>query len=128
MFFFFFKHKTAYDMLISDWSSDVVLFRSDGTFSVDGHGGLGALVDGGDVGDTYNWCPPADDVLVTRPSSVAARVVEAGPVRARIGVVRTFVIYRKSVMLGKRGVVRVGCGGPRHIIKKKTTFITLTLT
>src|SRR3546814_4526041 len=26
---FFFKQKTAYDMRISDWSSDVVLFRSD---------------------------------------------------------------------------------------------------
>src|SRR3546814_6943383 len=23
LFFFFYKHKTAYDMLISDWSSDV---------------------------------------------------------------------------------------------------------
>src|SRR3546814_21011168 len=28
-FFFFFKQKTAYEMRISDWSSDVVLFRSD---------------------------------------------------------------------------------------------------
>src|SRR3546814_17003056 len=28
MFFFFFKQKTAYEMRISDWSSDVVLFRS----------------------------------------------------------------------------------------------------
>src|SRR3546814_6384228 len=27
-FVFFFKQKTAYDMRISDWSSDVVLFRS----------------------------------------------------------------------------------------------------
>src|SRR3546814_3472335 len=26
--FFFFRQKTAYDMRISDWSSDVVLFRS----------------------------------------------------------------------------------------------------
>src|SRR3546814_2785836 len=28
LFFFFFKQKTAYEMRISDWSSDVVLFRS----------------------------------------------------------------------------------------------------
>src|SRR3546814_10889948 len=28
MFFFFFKHKTAYEMRISDWSSRLVLFRS----------------------------------------------------------------------------------------------------
>src|SRR3546814_14225810 len=29
MCFFFFKQKTAYEMRISDWSSDVVLFRSE---------------------------------------------------------------------------------------------------
>src|SRR3546814_11993544 len=29
IFCFFFKQKTAYEMRISDWSSDVVLFRSD---------------------------------------------------------------------------------------------------
>src|SRR3546814_5556688 len=28
LFFFFFKQKTAYEMRISDWSSDRVLFRS----------------------------------------------------------------------------------------------------
>src|SRR3546814_14769561 len=28
LFVFFFKQKTAYEMRISDWSSDVVLFRS----------------------------------------------------------------------------------------------------
>src|SRR3546814_4369081 len=28
VFVFFFKQKTAYEMRISDWSSDVVLFRS----------------------------------------------------------------------------------------------------
>src|SRR3546814_14806717 len=28
MFFFFFKQKTAYEMRISDWSSDVCSFRS----------------------------------------------------------------------------------------------------
>src|SRR3546814_1354254 len=29
LFFFFFKQKTAYEMRISDWSSDVCFFRSD---------------------------------------------------------------------------------------------------
>jgi hypothetical protein len=33
----------------------------DGTWSIDGLAGLGRLVDGGDVGDTYNWCPPDVD-------------------------------------------------------------------
>ncbi len=58
----------------------------DGTFAVDGHGGLGRLVDGGDCGDTYNWCPPADDTLVDAPDAVAVDVLERGPVRARVRV------------------------------------------
>src|SRR3546814_5661058 len=29
LFFFFFKQKTAYEMRISDWSSDVCFFRAD---------------------------------------------------------------------------------------------------
>jgi mannosylglycerate hydrolase len=55
-----------------------------GTFSVNGLGGLGQLVDGGDVGDTYNWCPPDDDLLVDRPVSGSCRLVEQGPLRARL--------------------------------------------
>ena len=58
----------------------------DGTFSVNGHAGMGRLVDDGDVGDTYNWCPPADDTIVDTPSSVTTRILESGPVRARLQV------------------------------------------
>jgi mannosylglycerate hydrolase len=57
-----------------------------GTFAVDGHPGLGRLVDGGDCGDTYNWCPPARDTLVDEPESVDVAVFERGPLRARIRV------------------------------------------
>ena len=60
---------------------------ADGTFSVDGHGGLGRLVDGGDCGDTYNWCPPAADTVVDTPDAVEVAVLERGPVRARVLVV-----------------------------------------
>jgi alpha-mannosidase len=63
---------------------------TDGTFSIDGHGGLGQLVDGGDVGDTYNWCPPDHDVVVDAPTSVSTRITEAGPVRARLEIRRTY--------------------------------------
>lgn len=59
---------------------------SDGTFALDGHGGLGRLVDGGDCGDTYNWCPPADDTVVDRPDQVTVDTLEAGPLRARLAV------------------------------------------
>ena len=68
----------------------VVVDAADGTFSVDGHAGLGRLVDGGDVGDTYNYCPPATDREVDAPESVTVTVVEEGPVRAAFDVVRTY--------------------------------------
>src|SRR3546814_19121396 len=50
VFFFFFKHKTAYEMRISDWSSDVcssdLARRGDG-----GEAGLEPLADAGGVLD-----------------------------------------------------------------------------
>jgi mannosylglycerate hydrolase len=52
--------------------------------------GLGRLVDGGDGGDTYNYSPPADDVLVERPESVTVTALDAGPVRARMLVDATY--------------------------------------
>ncbi|HEX9260215.1 MAG TPA: hypothetical protein VF855_11805, partial [Acidimicrobiales bacterium] len=62
---------------------------SDGTFAIDGLSGFGRLVDEGDVGDTYNWCPPADDVVVSTPATVAVRS-EGGPLVARLEIRRTF--------------------------------------
>jgi mannosylglycerate hydrolase len=62
----------------------------DGTFAVDGHAGLGRLVDGGDGGDTYNWCPPDAERLVGTPTAVRTEVEEAGPVRGRLAVIRTY--------------------------------------
>ena len=56
----------------------------DGTWSIDGLAGMGQLVDSGDVGDTYNWCPPDLDTVVDRPRAVTVTVTEAGPVRGVI--------------------------------------------
>jgi alpha-mannosidase len=75
----------------------------DGTFAIDGHRGLGALVDGGDVGDTYNWCPPDVEALVDAPTSVTARVLEAGPVRAQLEVLRTFELPTHVEGSGRAG-------------------------
>jgi hypothetical protein len=61
-----------------------------GTFSIDGHKGLGRLVDGGDVGDTYNYCPPAHDTVVDHPRHVGTAVGETGPVRASLVVTSTY--------------------------------------
>jgi hypothetical protein len=56
----------------------------DGTWALDGHRGLGRLVDDGDAGDTYNWCPPEEGDVVDRPAEVTVEVTEAGPLRGRI--------------------------------------------
>ncbi len=62
--------------------------RSDGTVTVVDAvtgtvlAGLNGFVDGGDRGDEYNYCAPADDLLVStpiRPPDIT--VVETGPVR-----------------------------------------------
>jgi hypothetical protein len=61
-----------------------------GTFSIDDVNGFGRLVDDGDSGDTYNYNEPASDVVVSEPERVAVRVVESGPLRARVDVERTY--------------------------------------
>ena len=86
---------------------EVAIDPSDGTFAIDGHRGLGALVDGGDVGDTYNWCPPDDDVLVRTPTSVAVRVLEQGPVRARVGIERTYELPTQAAGGTRAGAVSI---------------------
>ncbi len=71
--------------------------RLTGTFAIDGHAGMGRLVDDGDRGDTYNWCPPADHRVVDRPAAVEIDVVERGPVRGRIVVTRTYPLPERIV-------------------------------
>jgi mannosylglycerate hydrolase len=61
-----------------------------GTFGVDGHAGLGRLVDGGDAGDTYNWCPPLEDTEIDGPAAVTLTAIEPGPVRASLRVDATY--------------------------------------
>ena len=82
----------------------------DGTWSIAGPAaaavvaGLDRLVDGGDGGDTYNYSPPAGDVVIDRPESVSVAVAEAGPVRARLRITRLFDWPQRLV-----DDARVGC-------------------
>src|SRR3546814_11134486 len=95
-FFFFFKQKTAYDMRISDWSSDVCssdLLRS---------------VERGTRAAAQRDRPPA-----LRPD----RDRQFGFGRRRLYRLRDRA-DRKSVVSGKSVSVRVDLGG-RRIIKKK---------
>ncbi|MET0275342.1 MAG: glycoside hydrolase family 38 C-terminal domain-containing protein, partial [Acidimicrobiia bacterium] len=60
----------------------------DGTLTIDADGvrltGANRYVDGGDGGDTYNYSPPARDLIVDTPESVSIDVIDDGPVRARL--------------------------------------------
>ncbi len=62
-----------------------------GTFALDGVAGYGRLVDGGDLGDSYNYSPPQQDSTVEVPEAVAVRIVERGPVRARVRITASYV-------------------------------------
>src|SRR3546814_8522479 len=102
--FFFFKQKTAYEMRISDWSSDVCSSDLDG---------IGAEV-------------PMDQVTGTDPlveeaeGNMIPTVRIAKPVGWPDGAVPAAAEDRKSVVEGKSVSVRVDLGG-RRIIKKKNT-------
>ena len=68
----------------------VAVDATDGTFSLDGLRGLDLLVDDADAGDTYNYSPPEGDVPVDAPTAVTVDLLEHGPLRAALRVVRTF--------------------------------------
>jgi alpha-mannosidase len=64
--------------------------------------GVGALVDGGDRGDSYNYGPPAADRVVDTPDRVEVRVVERGPLRAALEVVRGYRLPTRLEVDGSR--------------------------
>ncbi|MER7932869.1 MULTISPECIES: alpha-mannosidase [unclassified Streptomyces] len=72
-----------------------VTVAADGTLEVTGADGtvltgVGRLADGGDRGDSYNYAPPAHDVLVSEPSRVGVELLDRGPLRARLRVTRVY--------------------------------------
>src|SRR3546814_1219956 len=92
--FFFFKQKTAYEMRISDWSSDVAL-------------------------PIWVTNQPAVHPAVLEKSLVHHFGTSVGPtVVDAVGAVFRHERDRKSVVWGKSVSVRVDLGG-RRIIKKK---------
>ncbi|ETK31415.1 glycosyl hydrolase-related protein [Microbispora sp. ATCC PTA-5024] len=72
-----------------------VEIAADGTLDVTGADGTvlrgaGRLVDGGDRGDSYNYAPPGQDVLVSEPVEVSVELLEDGPLRSRTRVTRVY--------------------------------------
>src|SRR3546814_20520837 len=118
MFFvFFFKQKTAYDMRISDWSSDVCSsdLVEDAALRLARHLR-------GEVPKPRSWMNEMAAIVSSRGEAVSSleqppefRINEAG-----VGVAEG---DRKSVVRGKRVSVRVDLG-VRRILKKKTKTAT----
>jgi mannosylglycerate hydrolase len=67
-----------------------IVVADDGTLELDGLHGVGRLVDGGDVGDSYNYAPPDPDRLVEEPDDVRVELTATGPVRGELSVVRSY--------------------------------------
>ncbi|WP_330242679.1 MULTISPECIES: alpha-mannosidase [unclassified Streptomyces] len=100
---------TATDRALSNGLVEVAI-AADGTLDVAGADGtvlrgVGRLVDGGDRGDSYNYAPPARDVLVSEPSEVTVELLEDGPLRSRTRVTR---VYQWPVALSSDRDLRSG--------------------
>src|SRR3546814_18537365 len=103
--FLFFKQKTAYDLRISDWSSDVCSSDLDRSGSA--------------------RFPGASPVRPAPPRIAARRITLMTDDDTPHGLGRGLTTYgedRKSVVQGKSVSVRVDIGG-RRIIKNKNTTV-----
>ena len=67
----------------------------DGTLELETAGGvrtsgIGRIVDGGDVGDSYNYGPPPTDTVVDMPHHTSVVADLRGPIRGRLVIRRTY--------------------------------------
>src|SRR3546814_14767128 len=121
---FFFKQKTAYEMRISDWSSDVCSSDLDPPASA--HGDACGIVVVGLGEDRRAYVIADATVEGATPEGWARAVAAAALVHGADRVVaeaNNGWADRKSVVSGKVVSVRVDLGGSRLLQKKK--YITL---
>jgi alpha-mannosidase len=73
--------------------------------------GLNQIADGGDVGDLYTYCPPAQDDIVASPCRPPRiEITESGPVRATLRVVQEYSVPRAcSADRSARSDERIAC-------------------
>jgi mannosylglycerate hydrolase len=103
---------------------------STGNFSLDGLSGFNSLEESGDQGDTYNYSPPVNDLIITSPLEVRFEVLEKGPLRAKVRVNRKynwpeFVDADSSTRVGEKlhvvnSVITLEADSP--LIKISTSF------
>lgn len=96
-----------------------------GTFAIDGIPGFGQLVDDGDAGDTYNWCPPEVDRVVDAPDSVTVERVETGPLRGRVAVTSTYLLPERCTIDGQDTMTTGWAGGETY---RRTGTVPTTIT
>ena len=102
-----------------------------GTFSINGLAGFGRLVDGGDLGDSYNYSPPAHDQIIDAPLHVDVFVTEAGPVRGKLVVVATYQWPERTeeidqIRVGATSVVvttTIELRADEKTVRVETTFV-----
>src|SRR3546814_18095173 len=108
-FFFFFKQKTAYEMRISDWSSDVcssdLLYRAGDAADVGNGIALGIARIGADAGDRLD-----DDAAIEQP------VVEAGAAARAVDAAIGRNAARPAVHGRPRGAGAAGLRGPSVLV------------
>lgn len=83
-------HEGAGSTGLQNGVCSIVIDHETGTFTLDGVPGLNRLVDEGDEGDTYNFSPSARRRPISDPAGVVVEVLERGPVRAVVRVIRTY--------------------------------------
>lgn len=73
--------------------------------------GLNRFIDGGDVGDLYNYCPPEHDTLVSEPAEPPRiELVNTGPVRATLRITGKWVFPSScTVNRTERSICMTSC-------------------
>lgn len=111
--------ETGDALMLSNGLLDVIV-RADGLATlVSGAGfvidGVGAIVDGGDRGDSYNYGPPANDELIGSPVAVEVTVEHLGPLLGAIAVRR---VYQWPVGLGDSPDKRSGATADVEVLTR----------
>lgn len=99
---------------LSNGLVDVDVDTDDGTFTIDGRPGFGHLVDDGDAGDTYNWCPPEVDRVIDAPRTVTVERLESGPLRGRIAITSTYLLPERCTIDGREAMTTGWSGGDAY--------------
>jgi alpha-mannosidase len=110
-----------------------VTVAGDGSLRLRGGGvtleGVGGLTNGGDAGDLYNYAPPAADLLVAEPDTVAVATVAAGPLQGVLAVERTYrwplettAAARSQERATVRTVMRVELRADEPFVRLRVSF------